>query len=470
MKLSTNQVFLLNSTYTHAGIVHHCRSRIYSSSPSGSTAITNTDPAPSTQPSSDRPPAKKWEPEPLTDDHIARNRHLANRLQGQVILAPLTRGNNLPFRRLCAYYGADVTMSEMGFARQLIKGDPKEKTRLRRAENEQLYGLQIATNVIDEGIKAGMMAAEAGADWVDLNCGCPIHEATRRGLGSALLRKPEKLARLVAGIAKELPIPLTVKIRTGGQGDSSINIGKVVPLLREAGAAAVTIHGRTALQRYKKPADWGLIQDMARHEKDMLPIIGNGDILTHYEAARRLKDHGCWAVMVGRGALIKPWIFQEVKEQKEIELGARDRVGVYRQLTAYMKEYFGDDDRGRRKAFYFLPWHLGFLSRHRPLPEHAYGAMSLQKPLISTRWESVASVELGEQVDDLSPLERLLRCEHEGGHAEMANVLWEAGSDEEAARQLEQLAGERLFAWEEELKLGDRDREDARHDRHQAEG
>jgi tRNA-dihydrouridine synthase 3 len=411
----------------------------------------------------------KWQPEPITDAQLQRNAELVEKLRGQVILAPLTRGNNLPFRRLCADFGADVTTSEMAFARNLVRGkDRKEITRLRRADNEKIYGVQIATNVIDEGVKAGLMAADAGADWVDLNCGCPIYEATRRGLGSALLRKPEKLARLVAGIASNLPIPLTVKIRTG-QSEGSINVAKVVELLSSTGAAAVTVHGRTALQRYKKPADWSLIENAAREFG--IPLIGNGDILTHYEAQRRLQDHGCLAVMVGRGALIKPWIFQEAKEGRELNFSAPERVEVYRRLTAYMKEYFGDDEMGKRKAFYFLPWHLGFFCRSRPLPEDTFGTLSLQQPLISTRWEGVASIELGETVDSLPILERLLRCESDDAHVEMSTILWEAGSDAEAVVALEKLAAENVVRWEEEVRMsGERDGGDGRDDRAETEG
>jgi len=410
-----------------------------------------------------------WQLEPLSDEHLQRNAELVEKLRGQVILAPLTRGNNLPFRRLCADFGAEVTTSEMAFARQLVrKKDRKEITRLRRADNEKIYGVQIATNVIDEGVKAGLMAAEAGADWVDLNCGCPIYEATRRGLGSALLRKPEKLARLVAGIASQLPIPLTVKIRTG-QSEGSINVSKVVELLSRSGAAAVTVHGRTALQRYKKPADWSLIEAAARESG--IPLIGNGDILTHYEAQRRLNDHGCLAVMVGRGALFKPWIFQEALEKRDLNFSATDRVEIYRRLTAYMKEYFGDDEMGRGKAFYFLPWHLGLFCRSRPLPEEAFGTLSLQQPLISTRWEGVASPELGETVDSLPILERLLRCESDDAHQEMASVLWKAGSDAEAVIALEKLASENVVRWEDEVRTGgDRDDRDGRDDRRESEG
>lgn len=190
-------------------------------------------------------------------------------------------------------------MSEMAYARHLLKGDRKEQALLRRAANESLFGVQIATKTIDEGVAAGKLAVEAGADWIDLNCGCPIHEATRRGLGSSLLRKPTKLARLVEGIARQLPVPLTVKVRIGFD-DSSINVERVAELMHDAGAAALTIHGRTAQQRYKRPADWSIIEVVAQSGASP-PVIGNGDILTHYEAKHRLQSSGCLAVMIGRG-------------------------------------------------------------------------------------------------------------------------------------------------------------------------
>ena len=108
-------------------------------------------------------------------------------LSGKMILAPLTRGGNLPFRRLCSDFGMEASLSEMIYARSLLKGDAVEQARLRRASNEQFYGVQIATNSVSEGISAIKEAEKAGADFCDLNCGCPIFEATRRGLGSSLL-------------------------------------------------------------------------------------------------------------------------------------------------------------------------------------------------------------------------------------------------------------------------------------------
>lgn len=376
---------------------------------------------------------------------------MVERLRGQLMLAPLTRGGCLPFRRLCAAHGAKVTYSEMAFARQLLKGNRKELAILRRAGNEQCYGVQIATNVIDEGVRAGVLVAEAGADFLDLNCGCPIYEATRRGLGAALLRKPHKLARLVNGIAARLPLPLTVKIRLGESADK-INVHEMVGLLEQAGAAAVTVHGRTMEQRYKKAADWELVQQVAAQHS--VPLVGNGDVLTHYEVRRRLDSHGLLTVMVGRGALIKPWLFQEVKEGRELCPTASERVGIYRQLVAYMKEHFRDDARGKRAAFYFLPWHFNFFARYRPMPEAVYGAASLQQPLLSTRWDSIACGELGETVEGLAPLERLLRCENEAAFGPIADALWEAACDADAEAALVRLAAGNLLEWEEELRAG----------------
>ena len=181
--------------------------------------------------------------------------------ENKMILAPLTRGGNLPFRRLCADFGMQTSVSEMIYARSLLKGNVVEKARLRRAENEATYGVQIATNQIKEGIDAILEAQKMGADFCDLNCGCPIYEATRRGLGSSLLRSPKKLNKLVKGIVDGCSgMPITVKIRLGCESDT-INCLENVRAIREAGAAAITIHGRTAQQGYSKNAEWDLIRE-----------------------------------------------------------------------------------------------------------------------------------------------------------------------------------------------------------------
>lgn len=358
---------------------------------------------------------------------------VAARIKGQMVLAPLTRGGNLPFRRLCADFGMEVSMGEMIFARNLIKGDKLEAARLRRASNEKSFCVQIATNDVTEGRKAVELAANAGADWVDLNVGCPIYEATRRNLGSALLRYPEKLGRLVHGIADGSPLPLSVKVRTAAEG-GEVNVHRVVEILRGSGAAAVTIHGRSATDRYSRACDWDLIGEVVRANAasgSTMPILGNGDVLTHFEASRRMQASGVDGVMVGRGALTKPWLFQEYADGATWEPTDAERVAVYRRLACYMKEHFGDDERGRKKAWNFLPWHFDFLCRYRPLPESEYASLAESQPLMQTRFGA-----LGEEA---TPLERLLDCRDPKAHELVAAALWASDSDAAAVDALSEL-------------------------------
>ena len=367
-------------------------------------------------------------------------RNNGNFLRNQMILAPLTRGGNLPFRRLCADFGMKTSLSEMIYARSLLKGDAVEQARLRRANNEDMFGIQFATNNVEEGCKAIEMAAASGADFVDLNCGCPIYEATRRGLGSSLLRSPKKLGRLVNGLTNNKEnIPVTVKIRLGCEFDS-INCSEVVRELRQAGAAAITIHGRTAQQGYSKPADWDLIKQVVDEGKaegfEHIPIIGNGDILTYYEATRRMSDSSVDSVMVGRGALTKPWIFKEFQDQQTWDPDSDERIKIYRTLTNYMKDHFGDDDWGRKKSWNFLPWHFEFFARYHPYPEEQFAKFALTKPLIQER--TITS-------DAMCPLDLLLLNRSSEVHDLIADSLWDSVSDLDAVNKLKKLSESHEF-------------------------
>ncbi|CAB9528561.1 synthase [Seminavis robusta] len=349
---------------------------------------------------------------------------LTSQWKNQMILAPLTRGGNLPFRRLCADFGMSVSMSEMVYARFLIKGDPTEQARLRRASNEECFGVQIATNDIHEG-KAAISLAAQNADFIDLNCGCPIYEATRRGLGSALLRSPEKLG----------------KLDTLGRDASSVNVLDIARAVREAGASALTIHGRTAIQGYHKAADWSLIQQIVEENQQYdddkaMCIVGNGDIFTHWEAHRRIEETGVDAVMVGRGALIKPWIFQEFQQRKSWEPDLEERIAIYRRLTCYMKDHFGDDELGRKKSWNFLPWHLDFLARYTGFPDAEYAHVMSDEPLIQRRKPPS---------DNIAPLGLLLEHGSKATHERIAGILWDSTSDKEAVANLQSFAESKEF-------------------------
>jgi tRNA-dihydrouridine synthase 3 len=175
--------------------------------------------------------------------------------RGRVFLAPLTKGGNLPFRRLCLRHGCSVTMGEMAYAYQVVKRSKSELALLRKHADETEFGAQIAASKSSDAIAAGLAAVERGASWVDLNCGCPIHDIVRRGMGAVLLQRPAHLGRLVGEMVKGIPVPVTVKIRLGwAEGEQ--NASEVAKVIEEAGAAAVSVHGRTREQRYSRAADW----------------------------------------------------------------------------------------------------------------------------------------------------------------------------------------------------------------------
>ena len=381
---------------------------------------------------------------------IMRHELLEKLRASPAILAPLTRASTPPFRALCVAHGCEATMGEMIFAKYLRKGDRREKARLRRHDSEPLFGAQIATNTIAEGAAACAAAADAGADWVDLNCGCPIYEATRRGLGSALLRSPRKLARLVGGICEASPVPVSVKLRLSPAGPNDANYLEHVAALRdlgEDGPAFLTLHGRTATQRYGKPADWAAIE-AAAGAAGGVPLVGNGDVLTHYEAAaRRAAAPAAAGLMVGRGALVTPWLFDEIRSGSTWLPTAEERAAVYYELAANYRTQFGDDARGKNAAFYFLPFHFNFLHRWRPLPEAAFGDLAARAPLIQSGRDVDARLRDLEG-PDLPPLERLLRCAAGDAHDAIAHALWDGRDAADAVAALERLATEEnLAAW-----------------------
>ena len=270
------------------------------------------------------------------------------------------------------------------------------------------------------------------------------------------MKKPRKLERLVRGIADGIPIPLTVKIRLGA-GSSEAPAHALAEAVENAGAAAVVIHGRTKEARYTKAANWETIG--AIQAERGIPVVGNGDILTRYELNDRMGISNAHAAMVGRGALIKPWIFKEAKEGIDWEPSAEERIAVYLTLCGYFQDHFRADELGKKRYMEFMPWHFGFFCRYRPLPEAMYGEMASRYPLLQTRLGIVAAKEVeGMDGDELPALERLLRCESEEAHARMSEALWDAlGSVERAVELFEDIAKDgSLERWEREAEVARR--------------
>jgi tRNA-dihydrouridine synthase 3 len=345
-------------------------------------------------------------------------------------LAPLTFGGNLPFRRLCVELGAEITVGEMALVRNLLRGEGQEFALLRSHASEPFFGAQLADRDPETLAQGTKIAAERGARFVDLNCGCPIHDMVRRGLGSQLLQKPGKLGRLVASMVAAVEIPITVKVRTGWT-ESEQNISEIARVCEESGASALTIHGRTREQRYTRAADWDLIGKVAKERT--IPVVGNGDILTWYECRDRMARAGVTSVMLARGALIKPWLFREIREQKTWLPSPEERFSLLWRFVELLKEHFRDDEKGRRRALKFLPWHLEFFRRYRPMPEGEFEAASREHPLLQTRWD---------KIEELSTLERLLRDARPETHQALAKELIASASHAEALERAQRMAVE----------------------------
>lgn len=334
-----------------------------------------------------------------------------------VILAPMSKGSNLPFRRLCCDFGVDVTVSEMIFASALSKGNRKDLALLRRAPQEQCFGVQVLTNNPEDLKNSIPIIEEAGADFIDLNCGCPIDEAVNKGMGAQLLDRLKKFEQLLAVLKENTHIPYTVKLRAGYK-EGHVNIETTSKLAEEYGASAITVHGRTREQRYTGAADWNIVKRAV--ENVHIPVIGNGDILTWYEAEDKKAQSGAQAIMIGRGALIKPWIFQELREKRDLNLTPQERIAIYLRLTIYMLEHFGNDTHGQRTVSNFLLWHFDLFNRYRYLPEAQYHQDSLQHPLIQTRLDNIY---------DGDPLEVVLAGYGKSFRQKLANAFVLCASD-----------------------------------------
>jgi len=228
-------------------------------------------------------------------------------------LAPMAGVSDLTFRNICRRYGADLTVTEMVSAKALYYGDRKTPLLCRLAEGEhpaavQLFGREPQTMA---WAAAQLVSGPNPPDIIDINMGCPMPKITKNGEGSALMREPELAAEIVAAVARAVsPAPVTVKIRSGWDGKTK-NAPELAKMLEQAGAAAITVHGRTREQLYAPPVDLEIIAEVVRAVS--VPVIGNGGIMSAVDALEMLKVTGCAGIAIARGAQGRPWIFDEIR-------------------------------------------------------------------------------------------------------------------------------------------------------------
>lgn len=277
-------------------------------------------------------------------------------------MAPMTRGTDLPFRRLATEWGATVCVGEMAYAHKIVRGERSELPLIRRHPDERFFGAQLAGKHAEVMAEAARIAEDHGADFVDVNLGCPIDEATRRGFGAALLQRATRVAAIVAAMKAAVSVPVTIKLRLGWAADKPTFL-KIARAACDAGVDAIALHPRSRAQRYRRPADWDSVRRLA--EEVDVPVIGNGDVMSWRDAKRRREETGCAAVMVGRWALAKPWIFREHADERDMEPDPAARLEIVRRYVELCREHLRDDERGRARVRRFLTFHQDFFSRYR---------------------------------------------------------------------------------------------------------
>ncbi|XP_077086294.1 tRNA-dihydrouridine(47) synthase [NAD(P)(+)]-like isoform X2 [Siphateles boraxobius] len=305
---------------------------------------------------------------PITDADIIKLRQCEKKqvdFRDKLYLAPLTTCGNLPFRRVCKRFGADVTCGEMAMCTNLLQGQASEWALLKRHASEDLFGVQLEGCFPDTMTRcAELLNQHIDVDFVDINSGCPIDLVYKKGGGCGLMTRTTKFEQIVRGMNSVLDVPLTVKIRTGVQQNCNV-AHKLIPEMKKWGVSLITLHGRSREQRYTKSADWDYIDTCSKLAAPV-PLFGNGDILS-YEDAMKARETGVSGIMLARGALIKPWLFTEIKESRHWDISSSERLDVLRDFSNFGLEHWGSDTQGVEKTRSFLLEWLSFLCRYIPV-------------------------------------------------------------------------------------------------------
>lgn len=229
-----------------------------------------------------------------------------------VILAPMEDITDPSFRIVCKMHGADLMYTEFISSDGLIREGGKSVKKLDIFDYERPIGIQLYGHLTDAMVEAALISQSAGPELIDINFGCPVKKIANRGAGAGMLRNVLLMIEMTGAIVDAVKLPVTVKTRLGWDEESK-NILEVAERLQDTGIKAITIHGRTRVQLYKGKADWTLIGEVRNNPRMKIPVIGNGDIDGPEKALKMFNRYGVDAIMVGRAAVGRPWIFRDIK-------------------------------------------------------------------------------------------------------------------------------------------------------------
>ncbi|MBQ9071821.1 MAG: tRNA dihydrouridine synthase DusB [Bacilli bacterium] len=237
-------------------------------------------------------------------------------LKNNVVLAPMAGISNSAYRTIIKDMGAGLIVAEMVSDKAIMYGSKKTVDMLYMTDYERPISQQIFGSDKESFVIAAKYVYEnMQPDIIDINMGCPVPKvAIGAQAGSALLKNPEKVYEIVKSVVESVPVPVTVKIRSGWD-ENSINAVEIAKVIESAGASAITVHPRTRKQGYSGKADWNIIKEVKNNVN--IPVIGNGDITSCYDAKKMIEETNCDAIMIGRGVLGNPWLIKECVEYLE---------------------------------------------------------------------------------------------------------------------------------------------------------
>ena len=263
-----------------------------------------------------------------------------------LLLAPMEDVSDPPFRALCKELGADVVYTEFISSEGLIRDAAKSVQKLDIYEKERPVGIQIFGANLESMIRSVEIVEASKPDIIDINFGCPVKKVVSKGAGAGILKDIPLMVKLTEAMAKHTHLPITVKTRLGWD-DDSIKIVEVAERLQDAGAKAISIHGRTRAQMYKGEANWYPIAEVKNNQRMQIPIFGNGDVDSP-EKAKLMRDaFGLDGAMIGRASIGNPWFFNQVKHYFETGTHAappsiEDRVAVARRHLEMAIDWKGE--------------------------------------------------------------------------------------------------------------------------------
>ena len=284
-------------------------------------------------------------------------------IKEKAALAPLAGVADRAFRELCRSYGAAYTVGEMASAKGISLGDKKSAELLLITPTERPSGAQIFGNSPETMAIATEKALQYSPDFIDINMGCPAPKVAASGGGALLMKNPQLAEEIVRAVVNASAVPVTVKMRSGWD-ENNINCVELAKRCEQAGASAITIHGRTKVQMYAPPVNISIIK--AVKEAISIPVIANGDVTDGKSAAKMLEDTGCDMVMVGRGALGRPWVFSEINAYLNHEVILPEPPVTQKMLVMlkhiekiceYKGEYVGIREARKHAAWYIKGIH-----------------------------------------------------------------------------------------------------------------